>query len=36
MKIDEPSFVNGVSVCDQSVEMVKESPFLAITSDGEA
>ena len=34
---NESSFVDGVPVCDQSVEMVKEFPYLgsAITSDGE-
>jgi len=34
---NESSFVDGVPVCDQSVEMVKESPYLGsvITSDGE-
>ena len=34
---NESSFVNGVPVCDQSVEMVKEFPYLVsvITSDGE-
>ena len=33
----ESSFVDGVPVCDQSVEMVKEFPYLGsvITSDGE-
>ena len=32
----EPSFVNGVPVCDQLVEMVKEFPYLdsAISKDG--
>ena len=33
----EPSFVDGVPVCDQSVEMVKKFPYLGstISDDGE-
>jgi len=34
---NESSFVDGVPVCDQSIEMVKEFPYLGsvITSDSE-